>query len=248
VCSTRYHRQLALRLDRDGQPLTPADVQAFSNGQDEGVLENLSIAAFNSGPVQYAMGIKIAENSVEQRTGRGAPGGVSFPWMPSSLEQPQAACLSYNVFVPPEFDFGAGGTLPGFFGVTVNGQFGDAPGFLTQLSWAAGGAPKFYVQVKAPDAARQASFGTYERAIPKGRWVRVDQELVLNAPHHADGVARLWLDGRLESEVKAAEIRPTADVAIAGVAGDVYFGGSGTAGIAPKEATIWLSPFELRWN
>ena len=40
----------------------------------------------------------------------------------------------------------------------------------------------------------------------------------------------------------------TGDVSIAGVSGNVYFGGSTTTGKAPKEATIWLSPFEVRWN
>ncbi len=248
VCTARYHRQLSLKLDRDGEALTPADVQAFSNGQDEGVLENLSIAAFNTGPSKYAMGIKIAEKSMEQRTGRGPAGGVSFPWMPSSIEQPQAACLSYNVFLPADFDFGTGGTLPGFFGATVNGQFGDTPGFSTQLGWGEGGAPKVYLQIKADPAARAAAFPAYDRTIPRGRWVRVDQELVLNSANQPDGVARLWFDGKLEAEVKAAEIRPGAEVAIAGVTGDVYYGGSGTMGIAPKEATVWLSPFELRWN
>ena len=58
----------------------------------------------------------------------------------------------------------------------------------------------------------------------------------------------MWFDGLLETEVKAADLRPDDKVAIAGVAGDVYFGGSGTNGHARADGTIWLSPFELRFN
>ena len=248
VCSTRYHRQLTMNLDRDGIPLTPADVQAVSNGQDEGLLDNLSIAQFNEGPVKYAMGVKIAQGTVEQRSNRGVPGGISLPWMPSSLEQPTAACLSYSVFLPADFGFETGGTLPGLFGATPNGQYGDTPRFAANLSWQAGGAPRLYLEIKSEKDERSATFKTYDATIPLGRWVRVDQELILNTPDQSDGVARLWLDGRLETEIKPIEIRPASNVTIAGVAGNIYFGGSATQGTAPKDATIWLSPFEVRWK
>jgi hypothetical protein len=248
VCTSRYHRQVAMALQRDGRPLTPTDLQAVSNGLDEGVLDNLSIAAFDSGPAKFAMGIKIAENTVEQRSGRGTPGGVSLPWAPSTIEQPQAACLSYNLFLPADFEFGAGGTLPGLFGTVTNGQYGDAPNFQAQLVWQDNGAPKFYLKTQSEKDNRAIAFKAYEPALPRGRWVRVDQEMILNTPNQADGVARLWLDGRLEIEVKAVDMRDTPALTIAGVVGDVYFGGGHSAGKAPKEAVIWVSPFELRWK
>jgi hypothetical protein len=247
VCTSRYHRQLAMTLDREGQPLTPTDIQAVSNGLDEGVLENLSIAAFKDGPAKFAMGVKIAAGTVEQRSGRGAPGGVSFPWAPSTINQPQAACLSYNIFLPADFEFGTGGTLPGFFGTTTNGQYGDKPNFQTQLIWQTAGAPQFQLKSLSDSDNRTAAFKTWDSALPRGKWVRVDQEIVLNTPKQADGVARLWLDGKLESEVKSVEIRDGVDMSISGVAGDVYFGGS-SSGQAPKDSVVWLSPFEIRWN
>ena len=248
VCSARYNRQLAMRLDRDGTPLTAQELQAVANGQDEGLLDNLTIAKFNEGPAKFAMGVKITEGSVEQRSETGAPGGISLPWTPSSLEQPKAACLSYNVFLPADFAYGGGGTLPGLFGTTINGQYGDVPQFGAHLAWHGDGAPKLYLNVKTPEAERAATYDSYDRELPRGRWVRVDQELVLNTPNQSDGIVRLWLDGKLEVEVKSAEIRPSGDMTIAGVSGDVFFGGSATKGKAPRDATIWLSAFELRWN
>ncbi len=247
VCTSRYHRQLTMTLDRGGKPLTPTDIQATSNGLDEGVIENLSIAAFNSGPAKFAMGVKLAAGTVEQRSGRGIAGGISLPWAPSTLEQPQAACLSYNIFLPADFEFSTGGTLPGFFGTTTNGQFGAKPTFQTQLLWQSAGAPQFQLKSLSEADDRTVAFKTWETALPRGRWVRVDQELVLNTPKQSDGVARLWLDGKLESEVKAVEIRDVAELSIAGVAGDVYFGGT-NLGEAPKDAVIWVTPFEVRWN
>ena len=248
VCSTRYPRQLTMQLDRDGVPLTAPELQGVSNGQDEGLLENLSVAQFQQGPSKFAMGVKIAKGTVEQRSTRGVPGGVSMPWMPSVIEQPAAACLSYNVFLPADFKFGQGGTLPGFFGTTTNGSFSDVPFFGSSLAWQSDGVPKFHLITRAPDDNRNADFKTYAVALPVGRWVRVDQELVLNQPDHNDGIARLWLDGKIEAEVKNVDLRPSLNVAISGVAGDVYYGGSSTNGVAPDEATIWLTPFELRWK
>jgi hypothetical protein len=247
VCTARYHRQLAMTLDREGKPLTPTDIQAVSNGMDEGVIENLSIAAFNTGPAKFAMGVKLAAGTVEQRSGRGIAGGISFPWAPSTIEQPQAACLSYNIFLPADFEFSTGGTLPGFFGTTINGQFGDKPTFQTQLLWQRAGVPQFQLKSLSDSDNRTTAFKTWETAFPRGRWVRVDQELILNTPKQSDGVARLWFDGKLESEIKAVEVRDGPELAISGVASDIYFGGTNT-GEAPKDAVVWVTPFEIRWN
>lgn len=248
VCTTRYKRMLTMPLDRDGQPLTPTDLQAVSNGLDEGLLENMSIAAFNGGPAKFAMGIKLAENTSEQRSGSGLPGGVSFPWAPSVIEQPQAACLSYNVFLPADFDFNTGGTLPGLFGTTAGGQYGDKPNFQTHLAWHTAGAPKFILKSLSDTDNRSVAFKAWETVMPRGRWVRVDQEVILNTPKQSDGIARMWFDGKLEAEVKAVDMRDGVELAISGVAGDVYFGGADTRGKATKDSVVWLSPFEIRWN
>ncbi len=248
VCATRYHKQVSLRLDNAGLPLLPSDVQAMSNGHDEGLSDNLSIAQFNQGPAKFAMGVKLVSGTTEQRSG-GTPGGISLPWTPSTIEQPTAACLSYNVFLPADFDFNNGGTLPGLFGTTSSGLFTELPRFSSNLAWYIGGVPKLYVETKATaDTQQGALYDAFERVFPRGRWVRVDQELVLNTPDQANGIARLWLDGRLESDVKDAALRTSSTMSIAGVAGDVYFGGSGTVGKAVTDATVWLSPFEIRWN
>ncbi len=37
--------------------------------------------------------------------------------------------------------------------------------------------------------------------IPHGRWVRIEQEVVANKPGEADGLARLWIDGKQQAEM-----------------------------------------------
>ena len=248
VCSTRYARLLAMQLDRDGAPLTAPDLQSVANGQDEGLLENMTIAQFKEGPSKFAMSVKLASGTAAQRSESGAQGGISLPWIPSLMEQPKAACLSYNVYLPADFDFDQGGTLPGLFATTINGQYVDSPHVAANLSWRGKGVPKMFVASRDGTNQTAGAFDTIERVLPRGRWLHVDQEVILNTPGQSDGSVRLWFDGKLETEVKAAPLRPDATVAIAGVAGDVFFGGSGTSGKAKTDTTIWLSPFELRWN
>lgn len=247
-CASRYHRQLAMRLDQDGHPLSNIDLQAVANGQDEGLQDHLTIAQFNEGPTKFAMAVTLAKGSGPQRSVEGVEGGISLPWSPTSLEQTTAACLSYDMFLPATFDFSDGGTLPGLFGTTSTGRFGDLPSFGTNLTWQAGGEPYYYVATKDAAESRAASFKTYEPTLSRGRWIHVDQELVLNKPGQSDGYARLWLDGRIESEVKTAQLRTDDTVTIAGVAGEIYFGGNGRKATAAKDETIWLSPFVIRWN
>ena len=86
-----------------------------------------------------------------------------------------------------------------------------------------------------------------------GRWVRIDQEVVLNTPGQDDGAVRLWVDGTLRTQLPKAVLRHSADVGIQGVMADVYFGGQVydgrvSEGKALKDEQVQLTPFELRWN
>ena len=85
-----------------------------------------------------------------------------------------------------------------------------------------------------------------DHSFAKGRWVRVNQEVVLNAPQKADGVARLWIDGKLVAERVDLRLRADAAVSITGDAASAQLV-SGAAPHSTGASTASLTPFELFW-
>jgi len=82
----------------------------------------------------------------------------------------------------------------------------------------------------------------------KGRWIRIEQEIVLNAPKKSDGIVRVWADGVLMAERTDIAFRSKAETSLSSVLADVHYGSAEAAGGAVKDASIWLSPLELRWQ
>lgn len=70
---------------------------------------------------------------------------------------------------------------------------------------------------------------------------------MLNTPKQANGKLVVWIDGTMVGERSDLVFRADRSVAVTGVAADVFYGGDDTAAIVPKDATIRLWPFELRW-
>ena len=91
--------------------------------------------------------------------------------------------------------------------------------------------------------------GPVTSTIPRGRWVKLEQEVVLNAPKQADGILRVWVDGRLAVERTDLNYRMKPGVALSGVVADVFYGTEdGWGGAAPKDTKVSLTPFEVRWQ
>jgi hypothetical protein len=55
------------------------------------------------------------------------------------------------------------------------------------------------------------------------RWLRVQQEIVLNTPGAADGIVRLWTDGDLKAEDTGIELRKNKGDGIIGVPADIGY-------------------------
>ena len=84
-------------------------------------------------------------------------------------------------------------------------------------------------------------------ALPRGRWVKIDQEVILNEPDREDGVLRVWLDGALAIDKGNIAYRVKPDVTLTGVAADIFYNGEDIKGRAPADAKVLVSPFEIRW-
>ena len=175
--------------------LTAADLQSGLGGKDAGVIDNLAIAKLRDAPAPIAMTVSLPKGSTLAAHGCAARGGMSFPWETRLLQGKTAACLSYSVFLPGDFPFGRGGALPGISGGDAEGRAAD--GFVARMAWRHGGSGGATLRVMSDGETRSTPADREGFAFPRGRWVKVEQEVVLNTPKQADGILRVWADGRL---------------------------------------------------
>lgn len=247
VCSTRYLRGTLLGLEENGSPVTPAAIQASAFGHDRGVLDNLVIEPAAKGPSSHLMAVDV---SGERTTSGSKPHpGVEFPWTPLSLTGVDAACLTYDINIPENFAFAEGVTLPGFYAVPKSGgDYADKTRVDTRLVWGSQGEASLMVYANSTNGEAKTLYPLYDKKFPRGRWVRVEQEIILNAPGKSDGVVRMWFNGNLEADVRGAELRDDDTVAVAGVASVVKRNGKTDKPVETERTQVRLSPFQVRWN
>lgn len=191
--------------------------------------------------VRYPMG------SINPGHAAAPVGGAGFHW----TEGPgaEARCLSYRVRFSPGFDFALGGKLPGLAGGEAPRGCGAAElarGFSARLMWRAQGAGELYLY--APDRAARCgdSLGRGAWHFVPMRWADIAQEVILNRPGAADGVVRIWVDGRRVLERRDLMLRETAEVRVNGVLFATFFGGNDPRWASPrdqwadfKDLTLW---------
>jgi len=210
------------------------------------VIDNITIGPVKDAPAPLAISVALVK-AVGSAQGAADKGGATFPWEPRVLQGKTSACLSYQVLLPASFDFHRGGALPGIGGADA-GEQGDK--FLARLAWrpkATGGAT-VRVTENGTSSALPAEREGFE--FPRGKWVKLEQEVVLNTPKKSDGVLRVWVDGTLAIDRADMIYRAKPDVTISGVSVDVFYGSSpdDVQAASPKDAKVWLTPFEVRWQ
>lgn len=258
TCEARYsHATVLPYSDRQGTPLTPADLQAKLLERDWGLEANTRIVKVSGVSVSgadtpAALDIQFREGGAGGGTVANPVSGIGFKWMPSFLRKASSACLSYNVWLPADFRFGDGGVLPGLFGGNPNEASvnGEKPFFAVRMQWLKKG--RIALRSASPSSPRGYTDGLGERGgtWPRGRWVPVTQEVILNAPGKANGTLRIWVDDELRLDRKNVAFRNDASYGLTGVWADTHFvppGGQGWQA-APAGTHIRLSPFVVRWQ
>ena len=241
-CTERYASGTMFALEQGGVLLSSADLQARLSGKDIGLGDNVRIARVKDAPAPVALGVTLAKGSVAPHVHNTAKGGVSFAWDPRSVRGKTAACLAYSVLLPAAFQFHHGGLLPGIRGSEDADQLKE--GFMALLAWRRNGrlgATTFVDQRSGPVEVEPFAF-------PEGRWVKLEEEVVLNDPKKADGILRVWVDGKLAIDRGDLVYRDRPEVTVTGVGANVHYGHEDLAHGAPKDATLWLTPFEIRWK
>lgn len=225
-----------------GALLTPIELQARAGAREWGITENASVVSDDGLAGGIALEVKLAGSSVEHTGGRDA-NGVSFRWSPPRVREAKSACLSYAVWLPEEFDFASGGLLPGLYGGLSSvdaAEAGDEARFGTRVGWERDGGADLYVDEADASFRKVLQQGA---ALPRGRWVRIEQELVLNAAGQANGRARLWVNGRQVADADKLELRRDEKEGIGGVLADI-----GYLRAPDKSGTLRLAPFDLSWR
>jgi hypothetical protein len=236
-CSTRYPAAMLFTLQTDdGALMSPAELQARVGLPERGVMENTKVVPVSQGPSRTALEVKLANVADMEEDDAEPKNGFDFRWKPPGMSTANAACLSYNLWLPKKFEFGRGGVLPGIFGGTpsLNSVFA------THVAW--NDMSEVSVNVE-PSSGKTYSIGRHEMAFAPGRWAAIEQEVVLNSPGKLDGTVRLWVDGELRAENTRIAMRADENSNISGVLSDVgYRHGNKTI------STIRLSPFKMSWR
>lgn len=252
VCEARYLTSSKFALtDEGGTPLSPSELQARIGAREWGVAENGVVEAVDDGPDEHVLSVKLAKGSSSGFRDPENRGGVSFVWTPFDMKNASAACLSYQVFFPTDFDFGNAGSLPGlFFGddFDAHGAPVKGSGAGTRVGWQKEGGAVVNVHFANADGWQNPPATRATINWPRGRWVTVDQEMILNTPGERDGVVRLWIDGEIAGENKRIGVRSEPGQYFSGVLADVFYGSVFNAQTAPRDAVIKISPLVVRWQ
>lgn len=243
-CSSRFGVPTQMSFQKaDGAVLTPPEFQARVGINERGVIEKTRIDRV-IGEKPLILRVSLGGVSSDDT-------GARFGWTLPGVEKAAGACLVYNVFVPADFAFGNGGTLPGLYGQS-NGPVADDAviGVDAAISWNDHGNLTQSVLFSGPTAALKKAHNMYystETALPRGRWARIEQEAVLNSPDATDGVARLWVDGRLVLEQVQVTWRSHPGIRWAGTLADVRYLTSNAAEDR-KPTYLQLTPPQLSWK
>lgn len=252
ACSARYPAASVMALRKsNGNLFSPMQFKTSIGRAERGIIENVRLyeqpASHGSVPT---FKVNLEEGTSTGYKKRDPAGGIGFAWSPNLLTTADAACLRFKMRLPNDFDYGRGGLLPGIYGGKP--LRADQPGdgirsFSTRLVWRPKGEGMAYIQV--PDTKR-AGRGLVGRSLklPRGNWIDVQQEVVMNDPGKENGILRIWVDGRMKLEHTQMVWRTNKSLGASGVISEIAYGTPSRGGTAPKTTNITFSAFELSWQ
>lgn len=247
-CAARYPRSVTLALERDGEPIRLAEFQSDFNGRDFGVADHVAIRSLSEGPAKVVMAVNLGRGSSFPKTSAGINGGVSFPWTPEEIVSRRRVCLTYNVFLPIDFDFGIGGSLPGILGGNrERAEDGSVTEFVARTIWRRDG------ELATIGSKVERNQRKIVRVDPKsspvklarGKWVSIQQEFMQNDPNTPNGIFRLWVDDKIITDKSDVNFVTLPNQDILGIAGEFHFGNELTEQGAPKDERLFATPFVL---
>ena len=180
-------------------------------------------------------------------------GGAQFYAPVLAGTEATTACLGYRVRFEDGFAFVLGGKLPGLYGTegapvtTASGcrPVNDEAGFSVRLMWRSGGRGEVYAYTQNKTARCGESLGRGNWTFATGRWIAVEEEVVLNTPGRDDGRVRVWIDGRLVLDRGGLVYRSGPAVHIQGLFFSTFFGGKKPDWASPRDQGADFADFRL---
>jgi len=251
-CSARYGAGIQFPpATETSDTLTGTKLRQLLGNKGWGLVEDVTPLALPDAPAPLILEVKLPKGSIDHKNAEAPMGGMGFRWRPGMPEGTSAACLSYQLYFAPDYPFNKGGKLPGLFGgdgpaggKAVDGQ----SGFSARFMWRTSGQGEVYAYIPGKPDGRGMSIDRGAWTFPRGRWVRMEEEIVLNTPGASDGLLRVWVDGQLRLRHDDIRYRSSATLGIDGVMADIFFGGKTVDWAAPADTYVRLTPFTLAWQ
>ncbi|MCH9765171.1 MAG: hypothetical protein K0U34_04160 [Alphaproteobacteria bacterium] len=255
-CSATYPTSVSLNIaSDDGEVMSAVELQARSQSQDWGVLEKLSVERVNDAPSSAVFKIALPAGDLTSSTAKF--GGVGFPWRPSKLATTNSVCFAYSVWMPEDFDFSAGGILPGVATTqTLAGSEDeddeDRPLVRTlraHPTWSDTGTVNFLAYDPTSNHGNNQLLLRSKQSLSAGRWHKIEQEILLNGPNQ-NGRVRLWFDGELAIDESHVTVRKDEKSQIGIVLYHVSRGTPfGSARVRSKvDSEVRVTPMEISWK
>jgi len=251
-CNERYANYLMFPENVGvGERISDESIELHLDGDVQGLSQFTRVIHSSGRAPSIQFETRLPKGSGNPRKADGVIGGMGFAWQPELPVKATAACLSYKVWLPKEFKFAKGGTLPGLFGGVspgVDGYSDPSLGFSENVVWKDRGLPglRRFDTNNSSSRGRRVQIDTH--ALPLGRWIKVSQELILNTPGQSDGTSRVWIDDELKHEDMSVMFHNNKKLNISGVLGDVYYEGRWKNNGSPKDTFLRITPFVLNWK
>lgn len=237
ACSTRYPLVASPTPAPHAEDAKSAIRDGFGTQKDWGTEDNVALlSAGETGLNEPGLRVRYPEGT--SSPGDTDKGGAGFYAAPDELAGAERACLQYRVRFEPGFNFVKGGKLPGLFGGAApsGGEEADGEnGFSMRYMWRKHGQGELYEYAVNQDEEYGKSVGRGLWSFPTGQWVTLEQEVILNDPGQANGVARVWVDGRPILEQRGITYRTSEAVTIDGLMFSTFFGGHGKDWRTPRD-------------
>lgn len=251
VCSARYPAATEFVLDQGNGPMSPVQLVGMIGASQRGIYRNAKVVKVKGVPSGRALKVALTPDPLDNESATSTGNGIGFLWTPRELTGADKACLSYSVYLPKSFEFGIGGYLPGLYGgkpLSIADRSDGKNGFAQRVVWQNLGRGNLFAQVPGFETRGGAYIATDHFEMPRDRWVAIEQELVLNTPGRENGLARLWIDGKLVAASSKLSFRSKPDLLIEGVQADIGFGSPKRQLGPPKSVNLYLSPMQLQWR